>query len=54
MMPVGRGNLDWDDIFAASAEAGVKYFIVEHDKNVLDPFASFAESFRFLSENYVK
>ena len=54
MLPIGSGNLDWDDIFAASAESGVKYFIIEHDKDVVDPFASFAESFRFLTERYVK
>lgn len=54
MKPVGSGNLDWRGIIGAAEECGVRYFVVEHDQNVTDPFASFAESFRYLSENFVR
>lgn len=54
MKPVGSGNLDWNAIIPAAEKAGVKCFIVEHDADVADPFASFAESFRFLTKNFVK
>ncbi|OQA83911.1 MAG: Xylose isomerase-like TIM barrel [Lentisphaerae bacterium ADurb.Bin242] len=54
MKPVGSGSLDWDAILSAAEESGVKYFIVEHDGDVIDPFDSFEESFRFLEKNYVK
>jgi len=54
MLPIGSGNLDWEGIFAASAESGVRYFIIEHDKDIVDPFESFTASFRYLTENFVK
>ena len=54
MRPVGSGSLDWDEIFSAAGESGVKYFIVEHDGDVADPFDSFEKSFRFLENNYMK
>ena len=54
MKPIGSGSLDWDDIFSAAAESGVKYFIVEHDGDVADPFDSFEKSFRFLEKNYIR
>ena len=54
MKPVGGGSLDWDEIFAAARESGVKYYIVEHDGDVVDPFDSFEKSFRFLEKNFVE
>lgn len=55
MKPIGSGSLDWDDIFSAAEESGVKCFIVEQDGDVvIDPFDSFEKSFRFLEKNFVK
>ena len=54
MKPVGHGNLEWDAIIPAAEQTGVKVFVVEHDKDVLDPFDSFAKSFAFLAENFCR
>ena len=54
MKPVGSGNLDWGEIIPAAEQSGVKVFVVEHDKDVPDPFASFAQSFAFLAENFCR
>ena len=54
MKPVGSGNLDWPEIFAAAEESGVEIFIVEHDKNITDPFDSFASSFAYLAKNFIR
>jgi sugar phosphate isomerase/epimerase len=32
MTEVGSGVIDWKRIFAHADEAGIKYYIVEHDK----------------------
>ncbi len=48
MMSIGAGNLDWDEIFAAAESAGVEWYVVEHDGDVADPFASFADSMEYL------
>lgn len=54
MKPIGGGNLDWANIIKAAEETGVKYFIVEHDADVTDPFASFEASFKYLIENFAE
>lgn len=54
MMPVGSGNLNWQDIIQTAKSAGVKYFIVEHDADVTDPFESFEASLRYLEENFME
>ena len=54
MKPVGHGNLLWDEIIPAAEQTGVKVFVVEHDKDILDPFDSFARSFAFLAENFCR
>ena len=54
MMPVGYGNLDWNMILETAESAGVEWYVVEHDADVGDPFESFAESLKFLTENFVK
>ena len=54
MKPVGSGNLDWGEIIPAAEQSGVKVFVVEHDKDVPDPFASFAQSFAFLAEKFCR
>ena len=47
--PVGRGNLDWDDIIAACEEAGTEFALIEQDNCFgEDPFKCLEESFNFL------
>lgn len=46
--PVGSGNLNWDAIFRTAEELGITNYVVEDDMGALDPFASAAESVRFL------
>jgi sugar phosphate isomerase/epimerase len=45
---VGAGKLDWDAILAAAKEAGVEWYVVEHDFPV-DPMASIRSSYEFLA-----
>ena len=41
-------------ILETAESAGVEWYVVEHDADVGDPFESFAESLKFLTENFVK
>lgn len=54
MMSVGAGNLNWEEIFAAAEFAGVEWYVIEHDGDVADPFASFAESMQFLKTHFIR
>lgn len=54
MVPVGSGNLDWNGIVAASEAANVEWFIIEQDHCQKCPFASLADSFNFLKDNFCK
>jgi sugar phosphate isomerase/epimerase len=47
MTSVGDGVIDWKRIFVHSKEAGIKHYIVEHDRPK-DPFASITSSYRYL------
>ncbi|HUA14620.1 MAG TPA: sugar phosphate isomerase/epimerase [Verrucomicrobiae bacterium] len=49
MTSVGDGIIDWKRIFAKSEEAGIKHYIVEHDKPA-DPLASITASYEYLSK----
>lgn len=51
MCEVGRGNLNWDAIISACEDAGVRYAIVEQDKNHVDddPFKSLKISYDYLA-----
>ena len=44
---VGSGRLDWDAVLPAADEAGVQYYIVEHDSPV--DYQTIADSYEFLS-----
>lgn len=44
---VGSGRLDWEAVLPAAAEAGVQYYIVEHDSPA--DYGTIADSYRFLS-----
>jgi sugar phosphate isomerase/epimerase len=46
---VGSGIIDWKRIFAQSDKAGIKHYIVEHDKPA-HPFESITESYDYLSK----
>jgi len=50
MRDVGAGAVDWTRIFARRAQAGIKYFIVEHDAPTPDPFTSIAASYAYLDK----
>jgi sugar phosphate isomerase/epimerase len=45
---VGAGTLDWDDILAASKEAGAEFITVELDKSPRNPLESIKASREFL------
>lgn len=45
---VGSGTTDWPPIFAACADAGVAWYIVEQDESERDPMESAAMSAAFL------
>lgn len=48
---IGEGNLDWDEIFAAAQEAGVRYYPIEQDDTYgRNPFESIANSVHNLRE----
>lgn len=53
MTAIGAGNLAWDEIMAAAARAGVQWYVVEHDNDVADPFASFAASLDYLRRHFL-
>ncbi|MFT3762971.1 MAG: sugar phosphate isomerase/epimerase [Pseudoxanthomonas sp.] len=46
---VGKGVLDWDAILPTAADAGVKWYIIEHD-HPLDPAAVIKAGAAFLNE----
>lgn len=48
MADVGAGVIDWGALFARSAEAGLRHYIVEHDQPA-DPLASIEASYRYLA-----
>jgi sugar phosphate isomerase/epimerase len=48
MTSVGNGIIDWKRIFAQSDKAGIKHYIVEHDKPE-DSIQSITESYEYLS-----
>ena len=47
---VGQGNLDWDEIIAASKESSAEFALVEQDKCDKDPFEALKISYEFLKE----
>jgi sugar phosphate isomerase/epimerase len=49
MTAVGSGIIDWKKIFAHSEKAGIKHYIVEHDKPE-NPFESITQSYEYLEK----
>jgi sugar phosphate isomerase/epimerase len=46
----GSGSIDYKKIFAATKEEGVKYYILEQENFKMDPYASIAQSNKYLRE----
>jgi sugar phosphate isomerase/epimerase len=49
MTEVGKGIIDWKQIFSHSEEAGIKHYFVEHD-HPKAPFESIATSYEYLAK----
>jgi sugar phosphate isomerase/epimerase len=49
MTDVGKGVINWKEIFAQSREAGIEHYFVEHDEAPV-PFASIAASYEYLRQ----
>jgi sugar phosphate isomerase/epimerase len=47
---VGSGSIDFKKIFKATKSEGVKYYIVEQENFKIDPYASIAQSNKYLRE----
>jgi len=47
---IGQGNLNWPEIIKACREIGVKWYAVEQDKCLRDPFESLEISFKYLQK----
>lgn len=50
--PLGKGVLNWPDIFAAGHEAGVEWYIYEQDSCPEGPFKAAEISLEFLKKNF--
>jgi len=49
---VGCGNIDWDDVIAASEEAGAEFALVEQDICETDPFDCLKTSYDYLTKKW--
>ena len=54
MVPVGSGNLDWQNIIPAAEAGTTQWYIIEQDLCQKDPFDSLKDSFDYLVKNFVK
>jgi len=43
-VPIGQGIVDWEDLFAAAKEVGVKNYFVEMDPDTFEPSATYLKS----------
>lgn len=51
---IGNGNLYWEGIIDAAAQAGVKYYVVEQDSCPGDPFESLKRSSDYIHAHFMK
>jgi sugar phosphate isomerase/epimerase len=51
---VGTGSINFNEIFANAATAGVKYLFVEQDRITIDPFESIRKSAAYVKKNLIK
>ena len=54
LMPVGQGILDWEDIFRACMQTGVKYCFAEQETSHKDPFECLEDSYKFITAHGIK
>ena len=52
-LPLGSGNMYWDGIIEAAAEAGVAHYIVEDEKCLANILDVLEKSSQFIHENYM-
>lgn len=50
LKPLGQGDLNWQDIFAAGRESGVEWYVYEQDSGEGSPFDYARASYEFLSK----
>ncbi len=50
---VGNGTIDFKNIFKHTNKAGMKYFFVEQDVTLGDPFDSITKSYSYIKKNLV-
>ena len=48
---LGKGSVNWKDVFAAGQESGIDWYIYEQDNGQGSPFDYAAESYEFLKKN---
>ena len=51
MAPIGEGNLDWDNLLPALAQAGTEWIAIEQDTCRRDPFSCLESSFNYLKNH---
>ena len=51
LMPLGKGAVNWKDVFAACREVGVEWYIYEQDSGEGSPFDYAQVSYDFLKKN---
>jgi sugar phosphate isomerase/epimerase len=49
--PLGQGELNWPEIFAAGDEAGIEWYVYEQDSGEGSPFDYTQASYQFLSKH---
>ena len=51
LKPLGQGELNWPEIFAAGAEAGIEWYVYEQDSGEGSPFDFAHASYQFLAKH---
>jgi sugar phosphate isomerase/epimerase len=51
LTPLGKGSVNWKEVFAAGPEAGIEWYIYEQDSGEGSPFEYAAESYQYLKQN---
>lgn len=50
LMPLGQGQVPWQDVFVAGKEAGIEWYIYEQDRGEGSPFDYARTSYEFLAK----
>ena len=54
LLPVGQGSIEWEKIFQACIDTGVKYAFAEQENWKKDPFECLKESYDYIVKNGIK